>query len=337
MQQRRFEFILEARQPISHAQENLGNTSVIMRQKVIRRDGTAAQVPIVTGDTMRHGLREAATYCLLECAGMLGENLSESALRLLFAGGMITSSGPTVDLEEYRRMVDIIPSLALLGGCAGNRVIPGQMQVEPALLICEETSHLLPPWVHEWIAGPTTGAHAGTLAPAKLGSSRGQIEEVQRVRMDPALDPAKRLLMLPGERARVEQRMLASEAASASEDHRLADASKSTMMPFRYERVCQGAKFWWSVNATCYTDLHLDTLLVMVGAFLRNARVGGKRGTGHGWLWPLAAQDIKLANFSERMDTLELATMDKTIGQTFRAHVQDRADKLREFLGRCAA
>lgn len=328
MQQRRFEFVLEARQPISHAQENLGNTSVIMRQKVIRRDGSVAHVPIVTGDTMRHGLREAATYCLLECAGMLGENLSEEALRLLFAGGMVTSSGPTVNLDEYRQMVELMPTLALLGGCAGNRIIPGRMQVEPALLICDETSHLLPGWVHEWV-----DTNAGGL----LNSSRGQVEEVQRVRMDPTLDPAKRLLLLPGERARVEHKMLASEAASRTEDHRAADASKSTMMPYRYERVCQGAKFWWAVNATCYTDLDLDSLLVMVGAFLRNARVGGKRGTGHGWLYPLAAQDITLANFAERMDTLELATMDRSIGQTFRSHVQDRADRLREFLGRVVA
>lgn len=337
MQQRRYEFILEARQPISHAQENLGNTSVIMRQKVRKRDGSWCQVPIVTGDTMRHGLREAATYCLLECADMLGENLSESALRLLFAGGMITSSGPTVDLEEYRRMVDLIPSLKLLGGCAGNRVIPGQLTVDPAILICQETQHLLPPWVLEWTAGPTTGGHAGAIAPAALSSCRAHVEEVQRVRMDPCLDPGKRSLMLPAERARVEQRMLGSEAASKSEDHTAADATKSTMMPFRYERVAQGSLFYWGVQATCYNELDLDTLLVMVGAFLRNARVGGKRGTGHGWLWPVAAQDVQLANFSERMESLVLAEWTKSIGHMFREHVQARADKLREFLGVVAA
>lgn len=321
MDQRRIEFILEARQPISHAQENLGNLSVIMRQKMRQPNGGWAHVPIVTGDTMRHGLREAAAYCLLECAGMLGECLSENALRLLFAGGMVTSSGAVANLEEYRRMVDLVPSLGLLGGCAGNRVIPGRLQVEPAVLICQETRHLLPEWVVEWM-----GERA-------WDSCRAHVEQVQRVRMDPALDPSKRLLMLPGERARVEQRMLSSADASEQGDHALAEGSKSTMMPFSYERVCAGSWWHWTVTATCYTPLDTDTLMVMTGAFLRNARVGGKKGTGHGLLAPVVARNVELANFSERMETLDLVGPDQRVGEVFRRHVGERADRIREFLG----
>jgi len=325
MEQRRIEFILEARQPIAHAQENLGNLSVIMREKTRQADGSWAQVPIVTGDTMRHGLREAATYCLLECAGMLGENLTENALRLLFSGGMITSSGGVANLEEYRRMVDLVPSLALLGGCAGNRVIPGRLQVEAARLICDETRHLMPAWVGEWMEGKA------------WDSCRAHVEEVQRVRMDPALDPSKRLLLLPGEKARVEQRMLASAEAREEVDHVGADRNKSTMLPFSYERVCAGSWWHWTVTATCYTPLDTDTLLVMVGAFLRNARVGGKKGTGHGLLHPVAAQNVALANFSERMETLDLVGPDQAVGQLFRRHVAERKDALREFFGAVAA
>lgn len=328
MDQKRYEFLLEGREPISHAQENIGNASVIMRQKVRRPDGTFAHVPIITGDTMRHGLREAASYALLECAGLLGENLSESALRLLFAGGMVTgSAGGAVKLDEYREMVDLIPPLALLGGCAQNRVIPGRLQVSTAVLVCEETWPSLPPWVQEWLAERQ----------AYVASARAHVEHVQRVRMDPTLDPAKRKLLTVGEQARVEGRLLASETAAETDDAVGRDRTKSTMMPFSYERVVQGSLFYWTVTGTTYGELDEDSLLVMLGTFLRLARVGGKRGTGHGLLVPVVAQQIGLARYSERMNTLELTGPDQRIGEMFKRHVADRAPRIKEFLERVAA
>ncbi len=326
MKQERYEFVLEAREPISHAQESIGNVSVIMRQKVRQPDGSFAQVPIITGDTMRHGLREAASYALLECAGMLGDSLSEQALRLLFAGGMVTgSAGDSIKLDEYREMCELMPHLSLLGGCVQNRVIPGRIQVSTAVLICDETAHLTPEWVREWMAGE------GALS----AGARAHVEHVQRVRMDPTLDPAKRLLLAEGERARVEGRLLMSESASGEGDAVAKDRVKSTMLPFSYERVAQGSLFFWSLTATCYSDLDTDALLVMLGAFLRHARVGGKRGTGHGMIVPLVARNIALAKYSERSDTFSLST--ETIGDRYRQHVAARADRIREFLGRVTA
>src|SRR4030042_561542 len=144
MEQRKYEFILEAKQPIAHASETYGNMSVVMRERVRQPDGRWVAVPVITGDTMRHGLREAGTYCLLDCAGLRDAQLGEAALRLLFAGGMVTGSSATINLGQYREMVDLLPHLALLGGCAQNRVIAGRMQVDSAILCCEEARPVLP-------------------------------------------------------------------------------------------------------------------------------------------------------------------------------------------------
>src|SRR5262245_29758625 len=110
-EQKRFEFILQAAEPIAHHSETYGNAQVAMRKKVRQPDGSFASVPCITGDTLRHGLREASTYALLDAAGMLADpDLSESACRLLFAGGMITgSAGGAVKLGDYAEMVDLIP------------------------------------------------------------------------------------------------------------------------------------------------------------------------------------------------------------------------------------
>ena len=231
MEIKRFEFILEAAQPIAHAEESLGNTSVLMRRKVCTPTGRWVRVPCITADTMRHGLREAAAFTYLDAAGLLGEALTEAALRLLFAGGMVTgSAGGSIRLGDYRTMVDLFPPLALLGGCAQNRLIPGRMCVDDATLICEEQAHALPSWVCDWLAAQSRG----------LDSARAHVEEAQRVRMDPTLDPLKRTLLTTEQDAQIESRLEASEQAATHEDDAGAGRARSSMMPRRYERLAQG-------------------------------------------------------------------------------------------------
>lgn len=325
MEQKRIEFILESTAPTAHHGETFGNTSVCMRERVRRPDGSFANVPILTGDTMRHGLREAAALAMLDAAGMLGETLSESALVLLFAGGTIGGSpGTATKLDAYREMVDLMPPLALLGGCAQNRAIPGRMQVDAARLVCDETLPLLPEWVAAWCRerGAITGA-------------RSHVEEEQRVRMDPRLDPGKRALLSAEAQGVVQARLEASQNAAEEGDAVAKDAAKSSMLPRRYEVVSAGSLWSWSVSATCMHALDEDSLMVMLGTFLRDARVGGKRATGHGTLRAVAARNVTLAPYRDRSDTLDVGTM--RVGDLFRAHVAERADRLRSFLGGVAA
>lgn len=325
VEQRRFEFLLRAETPISHAQETFGNTQTIMRSQIIQPDGSRVNVPIITGDTMRHGLRESAAWLLLEAAGIAENRLTEAALRLLFAGGMVTgSSGSAVSLDAYRKLVELIPPLALLGGCASNRVLPGRLAVDQAVLVCAETVQFLPQWVREYM---------GEMA---VSSCRAHVEHVQRVRMDPTLDPGKRGLLTEAERAVVEGRLLASEEASTAQDAVAASETKSSMMPFSYERVAQGSMFFWGITVTSFSALDMDTFTAMVGTFLRRAVVGGKKGTGHGLLKPVKAQDVILASFTERSESLEIEPT-KKVGELFRSHVAERAAAIGELLQTVAA
>lgn len=329
METRRYEFILRADSPIAHHSESVGNAAIAMRKKVRQPDGSFASVPCVTGDTMRHGLREAASYCLLDAAGMLAApDLSEAACRLLFAGGMVTgSAGGAVKLSEYHEMVDLVPPLSLLGGCAQNRVIPGHMQVSYAELICEEQRHMLPSWVLEYAEADG----------AVVSSCRAHLEEAVRVRMDPMLDPGKRALLTAGEREAVDRKLLASETASEMRDAAAKDESKSSMMPRSFERIVQGSLFYWHVTADCYSELEIDTFTTMCAAFLARARVGGKRGTGHGVLVPVAGRDVTLLRPRDAATTIDPAALAGRAGTLFRAHVAERKDRIRDFLREVAA
>lgn len=325
MRQVEYQFIVQAESPIAHAEGTIGNVSVAMSRKMRMPDGTFVRVPIVTGDTMRHKLREAITYATLDAAGMLATaDLTEGALRLLFNGGMLTGRGDAnaVKLDEYRRMLDTMPHLALLGGCANNHMIPGQIHVSDATLLCDETRHLAPAWMLDWCASKGVA----------LTTSRAHIDEEMRVRMDSTRDPSKRRLLSAGARDAVERRLLASENAHATDDAAAREASKSTMLPRTAEVVVAGSLFFWSITATVYSDLELDTLHTMIATFLAHAQVGGKGGTGHGRIRGVAANRVDLARPREQAESVDLAALAPRVGELFRAHMRDRADALKSTL-----
>jgi hypothetical protein len=320
----RYEFVLQADEPICHAAENIGNETILARRKIRQPAGGWADVAIVSGDAMRHGMRSASAYALLDAAGLLETPaLSEAALRLLFAGGMVTGRGDAgvINLDRYRELCELVPSMGLFGGCSDNRVIPGRLHVEDATLICEETRRFVPAWVSTFAA-----QHAGP-----LDTCRAHVEEVQRVRMDPTLVPTKRLLLSTDAQVEANKRLAASEAAHASDDAIERADAKSSMMPRRFERIAQGSLFFWACEAECYSDLDVDTFHVSAAAFLSAARVGGKQGTGHGKLVPVAGNAVAIARPSESLRPINAAALAPQVGELFRAHVRERANRIRSF------
>lgn len=326
LETKRYEFVLEAASPIAHHEGTIGNHATIMRRKTRQPDGSWAHVPCITADTMRHKLREASSLAILDAAGLLSAGtLSEAALRLLFAGGMITgSAGGAVKLDTYRELCDMIPPLALFGGCAENRCIPGRMNVDDAVLICSESEHQLPAYVHDWIRN-----HGGD-----VDTARAHVEEAQRVRMDPSLNPAKRALLTTGEQVAINTRLQLSERASAEEDHAAKTEAKSTMLPRTFERVASGSLFFWSLQCTLLSDLDLDTFNAAVLGFLGRAVVGGKQGTGHGQLKVRWAWQHTLTRHRETPDTFETGALAPKVGELLRAHMRDsrRIERLQTFL-----
>lgn len=321
MKQLKYDFILEAETPVAHHQEAIGNEAVVFRRKVRQPDGSWAMVPYITGDTCRHGLRDASAYAFLDAAGLLDEGqLGEAACRLLFSGGMVTGKGDAgkVNMDAFREMAELCPPLALLGGCTDNRVIPGRVMCDEATLVCEEQRRYLPAWAFDW---------EGL---GKLDTCRAHVEETQRVRMDPSLDPGKRKLLKSTDEVEVTLRLGNSERAHEADDAIAKDDAKSTMMPRRFERIAQGSLFYWSVTCTTYSELDEDTFKVMVAAWLSNCRVGGKRGTGHGKLRPVAMRDITMQRPAEQSNALALDGA--TFGNLFRAHVADRKERIAEWL-----
>lgn len=320
MRRKRYEFVLEAMSPIAHHAGTIGNHSHLMRTRVRTPTGWD-EIPVISADTMRHKLREASSLALLD-AIEAEPQLTEATLRLLFNGGMITGSdGGAVKLDVYREMIELVPALALFGGCAQNRIIPGRLTVENAMLICEETRRYISPW-----------QVAAAEAVSPLDTHTRHIDEEQRVRMDALLNPHMRKMLASEAQIRANTLLEGSERASANNDAIEKSETKSAMMPRTAEVIATGSLFAWAVEADVNTDLDEDVFNVAVIAFLARAMVGGKQGTGHGRLRVLAANEIKIGTPSRDFEAFDTTALAPKVGQLFRAHVAARKDRIKDFL-----
>lgn len=318
------EMIVRAREPIAHGKETIGNMQIANRAKVCLPNGRSELVPIISGNSIRHGLREAGTDALRDAAGLRG-GLTEAALQVLYNGGTMRGTAKdSISIEESRELEELVPHLALLGGCVGNRIVEGKTESGYGWLICRETVHILPQWVADWI----------TEQGVQISSAREHVEVVQNVRFDPTLSPKHRQLLSPEALASVEQRLLVSDTASARGDAKLKRKAKSSMMPFSFETIIAGSLFYWRFVARTDTDIERDALFVSLAAFFAHGKVGGKRGTGHGGIEPVFVRGHEaIVSAQTRGDELAIAgKQTHAAWERFKAHVGERVDRIERWL-----
>lgn len=309
-------FIVEAMSPISQAEGVQGNHSVLMMRKQRLADGTIERIPIVSSDSMRHGLRECGAEICLGLAGLLDRpegQLTESALRLLYSGGMLTGRGDAsvVKIDRWREVCETLPILSLMGGCIDAMMIPGKMQVGDLVLLCSETAGDA---YHPW---------------------RDQMDHVQRVRFDVTRDPHKQRLLSDGARAIVDHRLLGKETARAAGDTATEDRGRP--MPHSHEVICAGSLWSWELTHNTLTDVEAATLNLSLALFFHSWCIGGKRGTGHGRIRAVKAESVSLPRFCElktECDVSSLSVSGKTLLET---HMQARKDALCDLLAKVDA
>jgi CRISPR/Cas system CSM-associated protein Csm3 (group 7 of RAMP superfamily) len=104
------------------------------------------------------------------------------------------------------------------------------------------------------------------------------------------------------------------------------------MLPRSFERLVEGSLFWWDVTCHCHSALDVDTLMVMLGAFLTNCRIGGKKATGHGRLNCLKAWDMHVPRPAEQATEVDATALGTGVGSIFRKHVADRKEQVKTWL-----
>lgn len=137
--------IMEADEPIHHGGEPDGNDNSFRTREVVtmeegeRGDYQPIQVdvPFISGNSIKHWLREQSALFALEALGFEQGELDKSVTRLLFNGGNLQAGGGS-QLADARRAEEIFPALSLSGYAAGNQMSESTVKVKFAEVVCRE-------------------------------------------------------------------------------------------------------------------------------------------------------------------------------------------------------
>ncbi|GAA3878405.1 hypothetical protein GCM10022243_48890 [Saccharothrix violaceirubra] len=239
--------------PLHHGAGTAGNTSLIRTQRMVRPDGTVAQVPFVSGNSLRHGLRAGLAWHAVRTLGVEDGGLSKAVVDLLWSGGAITRTGSQTDLALLRRVEHLYPPLALMGYSAAADMTAGTLAVDQLHLVCAENAWRLP------------GRLAGDPRAARPASAfRG---EEFGTRHDVAGTPVDRYTALADELV-----------------------PTTTQMIYEHQVVLPGAALYGGLVLTpAATDAQLRVLLVALDEIMpadrdgvRVLQLAAKRGVGYG-------------------------------------------------------
>lgn len=245
----------KALSPITHQAGTVGNESVLNSEPVRTPLGTR-QVPMLSGNALRHRLVRSPAASHLVDAWELAGTLTKDELNLLFHGGLRREKSLGVSLARTAEMERLFPMLRLMGCCLPDDIYPGSMIAMRGVLVCRENESRIRQFVPtDWM--PATPA----LAPASSFVQRWQYVRGDARQSQPALKP--------------------SDAAAID----AAGGASTNMMPFAGTAVLAGAEFLHGFIIRHADDLAIGCLFHAMQRWQAGgATIGGMGARGHGIL-----------------------------------------------------
>lgn len=245
--------------PISHGAGNAGNTQ-LLRHQDITVDGRRVRVPYVSGNSVRHLLRDALAWHLARTLDLPDGSLPKRVVDLLWSGGALTSTGNQAELAVHRRVTRTLWGTSALGYSAKSDIVAGTVSVDMVHLVCRENVFRMPPPL-------AAHAHASLPAATWVGREFG-------TRHDVARSAPSRLVALAG----------AADLWGVEQG----TFTESTQMIHDMQVVKPGAILYTTVRASAPTAGHVAALAVALDeaaplrAGQRVVHLGGKRAQGFG-------------------------------------------------------
>lgn len=232
---------------VVHNGESLGTISLLRREGWIRSDGTVIDIPLVSGNALRGVLRRRGEELMREVLQYEGE-LAPSVAHALFGGGVLSRrTGDPLSGARLHELRSLIPQLAIFGGSIAGRVMDGIVDVGKLIPVCVET--------HDDLDLPRSA----------LGDT----------------------LLSADDLIQVEAYSRNDESAGSTYAHLIresAAAEPSTLMRYSAETFMAGTRFAMMINLRGATPFEAAFFRELMELFTEDARVGGRRGQGHGRL-----------------------------------------------------
>lgn len=248
--------------PIHHGAGTEGNTQILRMQDVMLPDGTQARVPFISGNSIKHMIRDGGIRFALEAMGIEAGTMSKGVVDLLFSGGALTKSGTAVNLERARDIAALFPILSVCGYAAGNFMQASKIRVEHLHMMCSENKWRAPSVID---GEPLFGMRAACARVEEFGT-----------RHEPTREPTVFALLTDADRG-VRMRQITGDVQEG-------ESAKSQQMYYEFQVVAAGTKWFGGLVFNDMSDLEM--------AALRSAleRSAHGRGPGESLIYKIGAK-----------------------------------------------
>ena len=148
--------LFEAKSPIIHTEETIGNVARIKRIKVLDA-GAPVSVPALSGNSFRGQLRDLIGDHFIE---MVRENdspvtMSPLMYGVIFSGGVLRAKYKELG-THMKTLMQTVPLLRVMGSAFGDRMMPSKISVSHLVPLAQETASYLA----DTLAGFPESGHA---------------------------------------------------------------------------------------------------------------------------------------------------------------------------------
>lgn len=252
--------LYQAKQPIIHTEETIGNISKIKKLRVIH-NGKPVPVPALSGNSFRGQFRDILAdqmFAILTSNGTSPVKLPPDHYGVVYSGGVM-KEGSRMG-EQMKAMADTVPMLRLMGSAFGNVMLPSKLAVTHITPYAVETQAVVAPTV----AGLSQDWR--DLLPTEL-PKRGDLlfNDGPLTRKDDTRDLTK-------------QRYAETEVDLAADEERI-----RRQMIYYVECIPPGTFLLQEMYSKYpLDDLELGCFFDGLSAFLREPNLGGRSAAGYG-------------------------------------------------------
>ena len=233
--------------PIHHGAGTVGNVQMIRVQPIVLDDGSEARVPYISGNSIKHMIREGGARFALEALGIGDGELTKGMIDLLFSGGGLTKGGSAVNLAKARELERLFPLLPVLGYSAGNTMTASKLRVDHLHLVCRENLWRMPEQLR---ALPVASRQAGSLRSDEFGTRHDALRSPQVAAM---LESETR-------------RLIEADRSTKAGDKGVSEkALASSQMIYEFEAIMAGSRFWGGIEFRDLSPVEVGALQSAIG------------------------------------------------------------------------
>ena len=262
---------------LTHGQGTNGNEQELHRRSFNVHNADTGRwerldIPCVSGAAMKSTLREHAGLLFLELAGI--SKLNRDGLRLLFKGGRLSGSSASANLDEARRLRDLLPPLSVFGAMDGAMVMRGRLSVS---CVMPYTESVVQHGLVDLAGAAPAILHSG--APALPDHMVSTPRPITYYRHD-MKTASYAALMPPAERAAIEDKANARKGKAAPKAERR-EANES--MPHAFQAIAPGTPMVCTLRLMDATETEAACLMLAVTRWTASGgHLGGAKSKGHG-------------------------------------------------------